>query len=326
MNEKQKKQEEKKRKRQEFIEELALRSSNYLSFFIGEMLIGIIVVVVGLVNGVGEWWEAILFVIIIGIVGIVFILIYNRTVICLKKKSKDKGFWGFLGNNLGFIIYTIIIIVTFFTSKEVNITKENSEKIIQLSWTIEAISLGLFVALHFIIVKMFEDKREKVLTKVTAEKNSFIRKYNVFNYNDALRAQNWIIFYIIVSIIANLIGSFMVMFYADAIENSSVMQGFIFMAGCTTLMSMGLISCVSLMLVVFNNKKLRIQAEDYEKESEKVAETIPSQSEDQSTEKIEPAASVDDSNKKQEKADEVSDMKMTRRIKSNKQKKKAKRT
>lgn len=230
-------------------------------------------------------------------------------ILFLKRKSKNKGVLGFIGNNFGFILCTIMIIITSFSVRGYDFSKENSEKIIQLSWAIEAISLGLFVATHFIIVKVFEDKRKKVLTKVPEEKDSFIRKYKIFNYNDALRAQNWNIFLILVSVIANIIGSSMVMFHADAIESSSVMQGVIFMAGSTTLMSMGLVACLSLMFVLHSNKKLRIQAEDYEKQSEEVVETIPSQSKEQSAEESEAAASVDDGVKKQEKADEVGEIK-----------------
>ena len=309
LNKKQKKQAEKKRKRQEYIEELALHSTDYLFFFAAVMLFFLIVSILGAVNGIINWAEAILIIVEIGIASIIIILLYNSLILFLKRKSKNKGVLGFIGNNFGFILCTIMIIITSFSVRGYDFSKENSEKIIQLSWAIEAISLGLFVATHFIIVKVFEDKRKKVLTKVPEEKDNFIRKYKIFNYNDALRAQNWNIFLILVSVIANIIGSSMVMFHADAIEISSVMQGVIFMAGSTTLMSMGLVACLSLMFVLHSNKKLRIQAEDYEKQSEEVVETIPSQSKEQSAEESEAAASVDDSKKKQEKADEVREIK-----------------
>lgn len=309
LNKKQKKQAEKKRKRQEFIEELALHSADYLFFFAVVMLFFLIASILGAVNGIINWAEAILIIVEIGIASIIIILLYNSLILFLKRKSKNKGVLGFIGNNFGFILCTIMIIITSFSVRGYDFSKENSEKIIQLSWVIEAISLGLFVATHFIIVKVFEDKRKKVLTKVPEEKDSFIRKYKIFNYNDALRAQNWNIFLILVSVIANIIGSSMVMFHADAIESSSVMQGVIFMAGSTTLMSMGLVACLSLMFVLNSNKKLRIQAEDYEKQAEEVAETLPPQSEEQATERLEAAANVDGGVKKQEKADEVSDIK-----------------
>ena len=309
LNKKQKKQAEKKRKRQEFIEELALHSADYLFFFAVVMLFFLIASILGAVNGIIKWTEVILIIVTIGIASIIIILLYNSLVLLLKRKSKNKGVLGFIGNNLGLILFTVIIIITCFTTKEVDITTENSEKIIQLSWTIEAISLGLFVATHFIIVKMFEDKREKVLTKVTEEKDKFTRKYKVFNYNDALRRQNWIILYILGSIMANLMGSLIVMFYMDFLENSSWMQGVVFMSGYTTTMSMGLIACQSLILIVLSNKRLKIEEQDYEKQAEEVAETLPPQSKEQATEKLETAASVDDSKKKQEKADEVSDIK-----------------
>lgn len=311
LNKKQKKQAEKKRKRQEFIEELARHCGIYLYIFAITILLFSFASTKLVLEGKFQWVDVIWTVIIVAIILLLAFYGYIKLIVWLKSQGKNNKVFSFFGNNLGYILYFILTLVICWNMNGMDFSKESAIKAIELTWAVQAITIGIFVSNFLAIIKIFGRKKSKILNEIRAVGFEQGQK-RMLDYNSALRGQNWCILYALLSIIVSLAGTYYVMFKSEDIENYRYMQNIIFSAGYTTLNSLLLLSCTTLMIVLLDNKKMFITQEDIEKltASDKVLQEAEDAKQDNlPADAQEAAASVDDSKKKQEKADEVDEIK-----------------
>lgn len=222
-----------------------------------------------------------------------------------SKKIKSIGDSVFKGV---LIVFSLLIVFLSIGQSEKTLAKEDYIRIVEITWMIQTIAIGLFVVFHFVIAKTIANAKNKVLQKNIAWNQ--IKGVKIFNL--FISMQSWIMGMMLVSIGADLLGSYAVMFYVDEIANSQFWKFVMVFGAYFTIYSTFLYAGVSISWAVTDNKLLSITQEDIEKmiasnkvlQGEEVAknETLP-------TDAPEPEASVDDVEKKREKADEVSDIK-----------------